>query len=297
MRLLALAAGLLVSGAVGAGEASYGPKADKIKADFLAGDPAAKAAMESLADKGDSGARVLLGGALFSGIPGIAIDEARACKLWELAASSSAYAEHLHAECLQMGHGGLPRDPAKARVQFQAAADRGFAKSKCALGNMLITGEGGSVDASRGVTLCREGAEAGDADAQTDLANYYLVGKIVPRDAVAARSWYEKAVAQGHRNAAYTLGQIYWNGDGVAKDNVQAAKLWRYAYDMGRLEAAVLLGDEAFVRSSQENGRRDKAAMDEAIAWYEAALARDASAAARIGPRLDMLRKIKAAER
>lgn len=293
MLALVLAAGLLVSSAVGVGGPDESPEVARIKSGFISGDPDARARMERLAEHGDASAQVLLGGVFFSGVPGIPVDKARACRLWERAAPASPYAAHLHAECLQMGHGGFPRDPARARTLFQAAGDRGFAKSRCALGNMLIGGEGGPADIPRGVALCREGAEAGDPDAQTDLGNYYLMGQIVPRDVAAARGWYEKAVARGQKNAAYTLGQIYWNGDGVSKDNAKAAVLWRDAYDRGRQDAAVLLGDEAFVRIRADKTRVDRAAMDEAIVWYEKALALDAGLEARIGPRLELLRKIK----
>ncbi|HRD45514.1 MAG TPA: hypothetical protein PLF78_03415, partial [Caulobacter sp.] len=88
------------------------------------------------------------------------------------ASGKRADAAHLTAECVQHGHDGVRPDPVRARGLFEAAAAMGFAKSKCALGNMLVTGEGGPADPPRGVALCRQAAEAGDPDAQTDVANY-----------------------------------------------------------------------------------------------------------------------------
>ncbi len=122
------------------------------------------------------------------------------------------------------------------------------------------------------------------------------MGKNVGRDPVVARAWYEKAIAQGQKNATLTLGQMYWNGDGVAKDNAKAAALWRVAYAKGRLDADKLLGGEAFVRAMADKSRVDWAAVDEAIAWYQKALARDPSLRDALGEPLDLLFKLKAAK-
>ncbi|MFT4254537.1 MAG: tetratricopeptide repeat protein [Caulobacter sp.] len=295
IQALVLAVGLLTSSAAGAGGPVESPAFLDAKAKLFAGDPEGKAALEALAREGDPDARILIGGAMFVGRMGYSPDKAGACRLFDQAAPSRPYAAHLQAECVEQGHDEVAPDPARARILYRAAADRGFAKSKCALGNLMIAGKGGAVDVPGGMALCREAADAGDGDAQTDLGDLYLRGQKVPRDMVQARAWYEKAAAAGHKNACFTLGQIYWNGDGVAKDNARAARLWRTAYDKGRLDAAALLGDEAFVRAAGAKPKFDKAAMDEAIVWYEKALAQDPAAQARIGPRLDILRKIKAA--
>jgi TPR repeat protein len=292
---LVLAAGLLVSSAAGADEPTASPAYAEAKARLVAGDPAGKPALEALAAAGDPDAQTLVASASFVGGGGFSIDKARSCALWEQASKARALAAHLHAECVERGYDGRPRDPTAARGLYKAVADRGFSKSKCALGNLLILGQGGPADPERGLALCREAAQAGDADAQTDVGDYYLRGKIVPRDVGEARTWYEKAVAQGQKNAHMTLGQIYWNGDGVPKDNARAAALWRVAYAKGRLDADQFLADEAFVRANAVKGQINVAAMDEAIDWYQKALARDPSLSEKLRPRLDLLLKIKAA--
>ena len=295
IRALVLAVGLLSVSVAGASAQDFSAETLKARDQLVAGDPAGKAALERLAVAGDSGAQVIVGGAQFVGAGGFPQDKAKACQLWRAAAPARADAAHLDAECVQMGHDGSKPDPARARTLFQAAADRGSAKSKCALGNLLIAGQGGPADPKRGVALCREGAEAGDRDAQTDLGNFYLMGRNVARDPVEARAWYEKAAAQGQANAALTLGQIYWNGDGVAKDNTKAAALWRVAYAKGRLDADEHLAGEALVRAMADKSRVDWAAVDEAIAWYQQALARDPSLRGKLGEPLDLMLKLKAA--
>lgn len=277
-------------------ELQLGPDTEKALKALQAGDPAP---LRKRAADGDAGARVVLGGMLFSGAYGLQTDKPQACGLWREASADSPYASHLYAECKQFGHDGQP-DPAQARTRFEAAGARGFLKSHCALGNMLIAGEGGPKDAARGVALCRQAAEGGDADAQTDLANFYLTGEIVPKDMVEARRWYTPAAAKRQKNAAYVLGQIYWNGDGVAKDRAKAIELWRVAYEEGRTDAALLLGNEAFTRvllPAPDGAKRqvDRAALDEAIAWFERAIAEDPGSAEKASKGLKIARDLKAA--
>lgn len=192
-------------------------------------------------------------------------------------------AEDLHnlATCLFRGE-GMSRDLNRARTLYRQAADRGYVRAQCALGNMMIEGTGGAQDIAGGLALCRRAAEAGEAQAQTDFGNYLLTGRVMPKDAVEARRWYLLAAQQGQANAAFVLGQIYWNGDGVAKDYAEAARWWRVAHERGRPDAAYLLAREASVRSlsrGQEN--IDAAAVEEAIRWFEFAARTDPSPADR----------------
>ena len=296
--LVALAAGLFMAQAGGASAQTTAlrPVVRQAVDQWMAGDPGGKTKLVGLAVKGDADAQFVVGGALFAGANGFPVDRAKACRFWRQAVPARADAAHLDAECVERGYDGSNPDLSRARDLYAAAARRGSAKSKCALGNLLIAGKGGPADAPRGVALCREGAEAGDPDAQADLGDFYLLGRNVPRDIGEARAWYEKAAAQGQKNASLTLGQIYWNGDGVAKDNVKAAILWRRAYAKGRLDAAPLLGDEAFVRATASKDRVDQRALDEAIEWYEKAIAQDPAMTASLSGKLDLLRKMKTSQ-
>lgn len=188
---------------------------------------------------------------------------------------------HDLATCLFHGHGGT-RDLVRARALYRQAADRGFAPSHCALGNMLVGGLGGPTDVAAGLALCRRGAEAGEAHAQTDLGNYFLEGRVMSRDVVEARRWYLLAARQGQANAAFVLGQIYWNGDGVAKDNAEAARWWRIAHEGGRLDAAYLLAREAFARfTSAGRNNLDPVIAREALNWFDLAARSDPATNAR----------------
>lgn len=222
-----------------------------------------------LADEGNPGAKAIRAGytALGMGGHGRPADFPAACREWESAASFSAEAAHLTAECYQHGYGGVIDLP-RAVTLFEQAGEGGFPKSLCALGNLYATGTGVPTDPARAVALCRQGAELGDADAQTDLGNFYLTGQGVPRDYAEAARWYRRAADQNQPNAAFTLGLMYWNGDGVEKDNNEADRWWRVAYARGREDAALYLGDAALVHATREAGRLDIDALRDAERWY-----------------------------
>jgi uncharacterized protein len=206
---------------------------------WLAGEQVARSALEDLAAKGRSDAQEMLGEIMGGGPPALR-DEATACGWHAKAAAERSDALHNQARCHEKGT-GAPRDLARAAALYRQAADRGYVRSMCALGNLYLAGRGVEKDEARGVALCRQAAERGEPNAQTDLGNLYLQGIGVAKDMVQARRWYELASAQGQPNAQFVLGQIYWNGDGVARSREKAAQHLKDAYKGGRRDAAPLL--------------------------------------------------------
>lgn len=202
-----------------------------------------------------------------------------------LAAQAQRRADELQtlATCYFRGD-GLPQDLARARSLYEQAAAGGYTKANCAVGNMMIAGQGGPRDIPGGLAHCRRAAEAGDPDAQTDLGGYLLTGEFTPKDVVEARRWLTMAATQRQANAAFLLGQIYWNGDGVTKSNAEAARWWHVAYDGGRADAAFLLAREAMARVLRSTARPqdvDRAALAEALRWFDLAAETDPSEAKR----------------
>lgn len=240
-------------------------------ADFIA-------KIRMLGDRNDASAIELLGEIYAFGGFGVMPDQAKACDLFERAADRRGDAAHNLARCYETGQGGRAVDASKARQYYARGAGFGYAKSQCALGNLMVAGNGGPIDAAGGVELCRRGAEAGNADAQTDYGGYLLVGKVARRDPVEARRWLLEAAQQRQGNAAYLLAQIYWKGDGVVADRVVAARWWRVAHDAGRPDAALWLGREAFARSlGDNNGQKtvDRDILKEARSWFVIAAEKD----------------------
>ncbi|RYD90982.1 MAG: sel1 repeat family protein, partial [Sphingobacteriales bacterium] len=236
---------------------------------WLNGDLNGRSVLEALANMGRADAQQMLGEILSVG-PKTLRDDVASCGWFAKAADSRADSMHSLAFCTEKGVDGTP-DPARAAGLYLQAAEQGYAKSMCALGNLYVEGRGVPKDEAKGVARCRKGAEIGDRDAQTDLGNYYLQGIGVPRDMAQARHWYELAAAQGQPNALFVLGQIYWNGDGILRDQARAEKLLKAAYRSGRRDAASFLGSWLFAKWMSAHSKGDFTVLDEAIGYQTVA--------------------------
>lgn len=195
------------------------------------------ARLAALSDEGDNSASEFLGEILTFGALGLARDETRGCDYFEKIYLARADAAHNYATCFYAGR-GREQDFVRARELYRVALRAGWRQSPCALGNMLVQGQGGAADIDQGMALCRHAAERGDPDAATDLAGYLLTGEYGARDPVAARLLLTDAAAKGQVNAAHLLGQIYARGDGVAADPLLAEQWFRTAHEGGRPDSA-----------------------------------------------------------
>lgn len=247
------------------------------------GNAAFLAQVEILAERGDESAIELLGETYLDGRFGAARDIAKACGYFARTAERRGDSAHNFARCHERGE-GQPANPVLARHWYARGAELGFAKSNCALGNLMIAGTGGSKDVTGGMGLCRKAAEQGVADAQTDLGNYLLAGLGGTRDIVEARKWYTLAAAQEQPNAQFVLGQIYSKGDGTPVDWDAAVHWWTRAYTGGRKDAAALIVSGLFKRIVVERGGKttlDRSMLPEAMIWIERAATEDPDPAQR----------------
>jgi TPR repeat protein len=245
-------------------------------------DPPAEllAALGTLADRGDLSAAEFLGEIYHFGLFGVTRDDPQACDLFERAAPDRADAAHNLATCYFSGS-GRPRDHVRAREWYLQAAQAGWTNANCALGNMLVRGEGGEREPETGVALCRLAAERGDRDAQTDLGGYLLVGTGAARDPIAARGYLESAARQGQVNAAYLLGQVYSRGDGVALDRGAARQWFEVAHEGGRPDAAYRILQLILAEMVDRSGPQpivDRTRLPDAINWAEIAAAHEPDA-------------------
>ncbi|MGH6911324.1 MAG: tetratricopeptide repeat protein, partial [Phenylobacterium sp.] len=204
-----------------------------------AGEPAS---LDQLANAGDANAQYYAGVLYLFGGPKVAKDPARGCAYEQKASAKRADAMHLVGLCHQNGAGGAP-DKVKAEAAYTRAAEMGFPKSKCALGQMLMTEP---QNAQRGMALCQQAAAAGDADAQMAVGNAYFNGSAGKPDHAAARMWYEMAAKQNKPDAARKLGEMYARGDGGPKDVKKAMALWSTAEKAGDPLVAILVADQLF---------------------------------------------------
>lgn len=272
-------AALLTIGCVGSVMAQEPPVNAEIRAaarQIAAGEKdLGLARLQALADAGDLDAHNLLG-ELFSGIGGVQRDRAKSCEHFRIAREAGPSAAHNYGQCLWEGAFG-ERDFVQARVWYGRGAEGGFLQAKCALGNMLFKGQGGSVDEEGGVALCREAAEAGEPNAQADMGDYYRAGQGVPQEPAEARRWYRLAADQNQRNAAFNLGAMDWSGIGGPVDLAGAANWMEQAYAAGRRDAAFFAG-QSYLRRAVPNapaGPVDIALLAEAKPWLETAMRED----------------------
>jgi TPR repeat protein len=121
------------------------------------------------ADKGDAKAQYELGRAFFSGILGVAKDEAEAVK-W-----------------------------------FRKAAEQNVADAQFSLGVCYANDRGVTKDDAEAVKWFRKAAEQNLADAQYNLGVCYDSGEGVAKDEVEAYKWWLLAAGQGNDDAKYNM--------------------------------------------------------------------------------------------
>ena len=237
--------------------------------------------LETLAGGGDVDAHNVLG-ELYAGVGGVQRDRPKSCEHFRSAREARPSAAHNYGQCLWEGAYGA-RDFAEARIWYGRGADGDFLQAKCALGNMLIRGEGGPAEPERGVALCREAADAGEPNAQADMGDHYGGGRGVTQDYAIARQWYERAAAQRQRNAAFQRGVLDWNGLGGPIDLISASRWLEQAYEAGRKDAAILVGRSAFIRAvpNAPRGPVDVVLLAQAKHWYEISVVEDPDPEAR----------------
>lgn len=243
-RWLAIGPALVALSALAAAETWNGPPAiaPDLKAALDKADAGQPEGLTRMADSGRTDAQVYAGVLYIFGRGGTARDPARGCAYEEKASAARADAMHLVGECWRQGLLG-PADPAKAKAAFGRAAEMGYPKSRCALGQMLMAEPS---QAAQGLALCKASAEAGDVDAQLTLAEAYFSGRGAPADHGEARRWYEKAADQKNPQAARKLGEMYAAGDGGKRDTKKAVELWRAAEQAGDPLACILVADQLF---------------------------------------------------
>lgn len=126
--------------------------------------------MRARAEAGEAEAMWELGMMLLNG-HGAPKDEAAAYR-WVRAAGEAGFENGMISTAVMLALGqGTPKDPAQAREWYRKAAERhGSAHALRGLGGMLLTGEGGPTDLTRGLAYLELAQEGGDQPAAQILA-------------------------------------------------------------------------------------------------------------------------------
>ena len=104
---------------------------------------------------------------------------------------------------------GVPHDPYMAFVLWGRAVDAESSEGMYLLGKLLYAGADG-VDRNpvRASVLFQIAAEAGHADAAEELGRMYEVGDVVEQNKNLALSWYSRAFAGGNAQAASDVSRL-----------------------------------------------------------------------------------------
>jgi localization factor PodJL len=199
MRLMAVAAGLLVTAFVGIGfllgRDMLDTNAQARTADGVAHRQIAQTTIhktKALADAGDARAQARLALAYLRGQGSTA--DADAALLWCMSAAKAGnpVAQYVLGALYQQGD-HVPADPAQAVLWFSRAAEKGNLK------------------------------------AMHNLAIAYAQGLGTPKDETKAAEWFTRAAERGYVDSAFDLGVLYERGEGVPQDLKQALKWYGIA--------------------------------------------------------------------
>lgn len=113
-------------------------------------------------------------------------------------------------------------------------------RSDTALGFMYLTGSGVPRDPRRAFMLFQAGAAAGDLAAADQVGVFYRVGTLVPRNDAYARQLFTSAMAAGVPPAFAHLGEMEEAGLGTGRaDAGRALALYRQGMAAGDLQAGI----------------------------------------------------------
>jgi len=141
----------------------------------------------------------------------------------------------------QMSEDSFEKHYEKTIKWFGKAAEQGHAKAQYWLG-MIYMGSGASQDIEEGKRLCRSAAEAGFSRAQCTMGEWHEEGEYAYRDYREAAKWHLKAAGQGDKDSRTALVALYLFKEEVSQDIDEYVKEQRTAAEHGDPEAMHALG-------------------------------------------------------
>lgn len=118
----------------------------------------------------------------------------------------------------------VQKDYVQAESWFLKSAEGGYVPAARALGLLYWRR-----DPAKAAMWLQQAAQKGNAEAQFDLGNAYEQGSLGTISYREALNWLHKSAKQGHPEAQAMLGQMYEDGEGVKQNYAMAAKWYRKA--------------------------------------------------------------------
>lgn len=224
-----------------------------------------------LAEKGNPASQTLLG-ELFSKGLGVGLDLKQAEKWYRAAAGQGDAAAQYALGALLAGDDDTAFARRREGTEFlEKAAAQGHVEAHFRLGQLLIVGMIGPVDAEAAVKHFAFAAERGHSEAQYALGTLYAEGAGAPPDPAAAAQWLGRAAQAGLSDAQLDYGIMVFKGRGVAKDEKLGAAWILRAAEQGNPVA------QNRIANLYANGRGVIIDPVEAAKWHLIARARGAS--------------------
>ena len=196
-------------------------------------------------------------GNLYKDGNGVLQDELAAMEYYKMALDSQDFMWRNFAKCMigkmyEKGAPGISQDYSQAMDWYLQAAEEGYGRGYCCIGDMYFYGNGVEKDRGEAFGWFKLAAEHGDITGMYDTAFLLDHALGVTQDYTEAMKYYRMAASIGDADAMYALGCMYEEGHGVSQDFEQA-KYWleqalKYAGDDIELKESI--GEEMAYISS-----------------------------------------------
>lgn len=142
-------------------------------------------------------------------------------------AAGSMSAKLTLADIYRSGDLGVAKAPDRAAALYEGAAAAGNVGAQRKLAAMLITGELGNPDFTKGVEVLSTAAADANPSVLFDLGKYYSEPKFGHVDVDLARTYFERSAAADYIPAKARMGELYRNGElGVPADPAKAVAIF-----------------------------------------------------------------------
>ena len=164
---------------------------------------------------------------------------------------------------------GIDQSYEDAFKYFKLAADNGHKESQQAVGDLYKHGQGIRQSLEEAFKYYKLAADQGLSSAQNLVADCFYHGYGVNQSYEAAIKYCQLGAEQGNLNSLHSLGVFYKKGlGGIGQSYTEAFKYFKKAANQGSAADQNIVGD--YYRS----GRGVEQSFDNAIAYYEYAIAK-----------------------
>jgi TPR repeat protein len=198
---------------------------------------------------------VALGQVYSTGKCGVAVDHAKAFKLFKVAAEAGndVGMQNL-ASCNARGL-GVAVNEAEAFRWYTKAVEKDNAEAMAGLATCYYAGVGVGKDMAEAVRWWKRASVEGVVAVMPNLAKAYDLGEGIKQDLVAATSWYRQAAEAGDSGAMKELAERLESGRGCRR-NVREARKWtNRMYAQSSIDTEKMLGDFDFGEEALEGDR------------------------------------------